>query len=458
MLADELAAFDSSLSSDRPEAPISNIQVSDEAPDNFIQDSDLYSNDNRQWTDVPLLRLNEFTLYGSLQNIFPKILEHRPFFPGIDPSGPPRMAHSSHHSAAITTADRFLYRTSAEALYCDTVDKVPEKLAFLQALRSAIQAHRDVYITGNYIHRDISINNILYPNSEKKDPNIMGYLMDFDLRVSPERIREENNSRRYFRTGTHAFQSIASLDTQYYIETKHKKRLNPPLLHDHLDDLESFIWVFRWVTSTPFPQNQRSIPSSQRPINTGATQPELQELFQDSPYNASSGKFRLLKQDHVQLGRGWRRSEAISHLNDALFAFAEPVMELKHSMRGKRALSAEELLKRAPADYQQVLDAFDTAIEEMQYELGICPRPKRRGKGKSAPSKQVSNDGPATRLRRTSSKRTVVPEDEGDTRTAKRTRTNSGPQAPPTNAEASGSRSRPLTRSGSRKSSRKSKK
>ncbi|PPR00542.1 hypothetical protein CVT24_005516 [Panaeolus cyanescens] len=266
--------------------------------------------------------------------------------------------------------DPYSYRTSVEMPVCgDTIDKVPNKLAFLQALRSAIRAHRDLYMAGRCIHRDISINNICYPNNEENKPNAFGYLIDFDRSISLEREEPNARKRHLHRTGTLAFQSIASLETQHYIESKQKEYLNPPLIHDHLDDLESFISVFIWVISTPFGKHQHSGTRSQQ----GTIR--LQELFQDSNYYASSVKFRMLRNGRVELGSGWRKSAAISGLKDALFAFAGPIVDLKDALRGKSALSVEELFKRAPADYQQVLEAFDTAIEAMQVELGIQPSP-----------------------------------------------------------------------------------
>ncbi|CAA7262389.1 unnamed protein product [Cyclocybe aegerita] len=97
--------------------------------------------------------------------------------------------------------------------------------------------HRNLWDNG-ILHRDVSINNILIRDDNAEEGS-RGTLIDLDLATcfGPD-IRLPNPDSR---TGTLEYQSI------FIMMSEEEKEENPPavlLPHDHLDDLESFFWVF----------------------------------------------------------------------------------------------------------------------------------------------------------------------------------------------------------------------
>ncbi|KAJ2936678.1 hypothetical protein H1R20_g423, partial [Candolleomyces eurysporus] len=103
--------------------------------------------------------------------------------------------------------------TSAKQLFC--------------ALRDAIAGHMELFKKG-IIHRDVSLQNVLLgmPGAE---PGYRGVLIDFD--ISTLRHLKKPADRRM---GTRPYQSVPVL---------YSGKVPHPLPHDHLDDLEAFLYV-----------------------------------------------------------------------------------------------------------------------------------------------------------------------------------------------------------------------
>ncbi|KAJ2914988.1 hypothetical protein MD484_g5418, partial [Candolleomyces efflorescens] len=107
----------------------------------------------------------------------------------------------------------------------------------LCALRDAIAGHRNLFKKG-ILHRDVSINNIVLGNSRAK-PGERGILIDLDVatRCNEAGVHPDLD----WRIGAQIFQSIILL---YSTEFEDPDEVIP---HDHLDDLESFIYVLAYI-------------------------------------------------------------------------------------------------------------------------------------------------------------------------------------------------------------------
>ena len=87
-----------------------------------------------------------------------------------------------------------------------------------------------VHETGKILHRDISINNIMYREDAKR---ISGVLIDYDLAVDVDRSHELGQSSKQ-RTGTKPFMAIGLL-------------ADNPEIHNFKHDLESFFYCYLWM-------------------------------------------------------------------------------------------------------------------------------------------------------------------------------------------------------------------
>ncbi|PPQ94988.1 hypothetical protein CVT25_003740 [Psilocybe cyanescens] len=119
--------------------------------------------------------------------------------------------------------------------YGQSIRHFDSKLHLLYAFRDAVAGHRNLWMSG-ILHRDVSIDNVLLGQDGSKEGN-RGVLIDFDMAIKVDRIRKP--SQHLIRTGTRAFQSIAVLNARVF------EGVPPP--QDHLDDLESFLYILAWI-------------------------------------------------------------------------------------------------------------------------------------------------------------------------------------------------------------------
>ncbi|EPQ59427.1 hypothetical protein GLOTRDRAFT_33355, partial [Gloeophyllum trabeum ATCC 11539] len=115
--------------------------------------------------------------------------------------------------------------------YGKSIEYFETKLQFLEAFRDAVAGHRNLFKIG-ILHRDISLHNILLGNPN--DEGNRGILVDLDMAIFLDRTA--SNALADMRTGTRAFQAINILMQQG--------------IHSHLEDLESFFYVYVWVCLT----------------------------------------------------------------------------------------------------------------------------------------------------------------------------------------------------------------
>lgn len=120
-------------------------------------------------------------------------------------------------------------RLHRRVIICDygrPIYKASSLLALLSALQACIEGYESLYGAG-FLHRDISINNLLI--NEDDDNSWPSFLIDFDLAI---KIPRERALRARAMTGTRAFMAIGALLGEQ---------------HSFMHDLESFFWVLFWI-------------------------------------------------------------------------------------------------------------------------------------------------------------------------------------------------------------------
>ncbi|KAH6611293.1 hypothetical protein Trco_001313 [Trichoderma cornu-damae] len=130
-------------------------------------------------------------------------------------------------SADTETSKNRVHKLLVYKDYGSQIYKASSPKALLEALESCIRGHESLRLQGKYLHRDISINNLLLkedgPVGEK------GILIDFDLAIKEQRIKHSGAKGK---TGTRAFMAIEVLIGKQ---------------HSFMHDLESFFWVLFWI-------------------------------------------------------------------------------------------------------------------------------------------------------------------------------------------------------------------
>jgi hypothetical protein len=98
---------------------------------------------------------------------------------------------------------------------------------FFEACRDIVKAHRSLYLDGNILHRDFSVNNLIITDG-KKEGEPKGILIDLDL---AKEVDSGPSGARH-RTGTMEFMAIEVYEGR---------------AHTYRHDMESFFYVFLWV-------------------------------------------------------------------------------------------------------------------------------------------------------------------------------------------------------------------
>ncbi|PPQ65253.1 hypothetical protein CVT24_011408 [Panaeolus cyanescens] len=269
---------------------------------------------------------------------------------GVKGVGNPSFSHTSKvpHDAALPDGDVFVHYKVFEG-YGDTINNVQNRVQFLKALRSCISAHEVSFIDKRILHRDISINNILYPKESQDVTH--GYLVDFEHRGIVIDAKERNTIKEQEMTGDPTFQSINLL--------RNKDPSNPRQFqqrHDYLDDLESFFWVFIWTTAGQLPPKDGWL----RPI---VPPPALHKDLKD-PFHKELALQRCKDgRAHVVFDAEWGPE------------FMDLAMKLGRFFMGKldkkrhlwKTGDLEGLMDRAQDSYSTVLGYFDEAIQRLEW-------------------------------------------------------------------------------------------
>ncbi|TRM70356.1 hypothetical protein BD626DRAFT_544765 [Schizophyllum amplum] len=134
--------------------------------------------------------------------------------------------------------------------YGDSIDHFKDQRQILTTFRDAIKGHQNLW-DKDILHRDVSISNILMGDEDAED-GWKGVIIDLDMAISLN--RQSSNVGVDFRTGTRAYQSLHVLNSYGYKLPDPNAQTVPPdsqrLMHDYLDDLESFYWCLCWICFT----------------------------------------------------------------------------------------------------------------------------------------------------------------------------------------------------------------
>ncbi|RXW15440.1 hypothetical protein EST38_g10415 [Candolleomyces aberdarensis] len=118
--------------------------------------------------------------------------------------------------------------------YGDPIVGFTSAKQLLCALRDAIAGHKRLFKKG-ILHRDVSIQNVVLGKPEA-EPGDRGVLIDLDM--ATRRGEDGFLPTTDWRIGIPLYQSIMVLSS---------KSISQPLSHDHLDDLESFLYVLTHI-------------------------------------------------------------------------------------------------------------------------------------------------------------------------------------------------------------------
>ncbi|KAF4609493.1 hypothetical protein D9613_012346 [Agrocybe pediades] len=160
-----------------------------------------------------------------------------------------------------------------------------------------------------------------------------------------------------FRTGTRAFQSINILNSYHS-----SRRIAEHVPHDYLDDLESFLYVFRWMVEGYSGPGKEVKP---RP-------PYLLEWMHESPALAKACKASSYFLPPCHLVQDYF-GEPAQTLVDKYSKFLKDKISAKlHYYAGLDSDSEDDiqslpdLQEAADQDYAAVIKMFDDAIDEMK--------------------------------------------------------------------------------------------
>ncbi|KAG6815248.1 hypothetical protein H0H93_010456, partial [Arthromyces matolae] len=103
----------------------------------------------------------------------------------------------------------------------------------IMAIRDAARAHGIAATVAKVLHRDISVGNIMFKIDE--NGNVFGYLIDWDLSLD---LSQATLEAQLERTGTWQFTAARLLE---------RPRNNEPLIHNRIDDVESFFHLTNWL-------------------------------------------------------------------------------------------------------------------------------------------------------------------------------------------------------------------
>ncbi|KAJ2914981.1 hypothetical protein MD484_g5413, partial [Candolleomyces efflorescens] len=220
----------------------------------------------------------------------------------------------------------------------------------LCALRDAIAGHRNLFKKG-ILHRDVSIHNILLGIPGAK-PGERGILIDLDMAT---RCDEDGvHPPLDWRVNAPIFQSILLL---------YSTDLEPPLQpipHDHLDDLESFFYVFTYIVHS-FDSQGVSYPLTSR----------MKEWKEGTGENAGACKaFYIMKKTFLPMDIISRWPKALIDTYNAFGAFLYPLSQDKFSSHYMEPEEVPDLLRdissRVDQHYDGILRIFDEGIEKME--------------------------------------------------------------------------------------------
>ncbi|PPR02181.1 hypothetical protein CVT24_011369 [Panaeolus cyanescens] len=233
--------------------------------------------------------------------------------------------------------------------YGDNISRFTSPKQLLHAFRDAIAGHQNMWEKG-VVHRDISYKNILLgtPGAPK---GFRGVVIDMDrARLLPKGMP---TTKAESWIGTRPFQSFNVVRSDNLPEAKRT-------YHDYLDDLESFFWVFIYITNY-----FKCIPNEPA-RHLRELPPMIQKLSSDNPHIASDARRKILITPSLAaIHQSYPPQFEILKAQLTRF-FVEKV--LLHPKKTQR-VSKDVLREASNKHYAEILGFFDGAIAD--HENGI---------------------------------------------------------------------------------------
>ncbi|RXW23301.1 hypothetical protein EST38_g2527 [Candolleomyces aberdarensis] len=230
--------------------------------------------------------------------------------------------------------------------YGDSIIKFTSATELLCALRDAIAGHMGLLKRGT-LHRDVSIRNILTgrPGAE---PGDRGILIDLDMAIHD--TTDGISPLTDWRVGTTLYQSVMVLSSC---------GMPGPLAHDHLDDLESFLYVLTHIIHLYDPLG----------IFHSVVDP-LRLWDGQEGQDAAGLKLGFLAVDSIPYSIASRWPEACVRVLNGFRAFLRSIVREKIRIIHKKPANATVVLKslRSSAEdhYAHVLQLFDDGIAALE--------------------------------------------------------------------------------------------
>ncbi|KAJ2926468.1 hypothetical protein H1R20_g10623, partial [Candolleomyces eurysporus] len=228
-------------------------------------------------------------------------------------------------------------------------------MELLCALRDTIEeyffinsGHKELYLKGT-LHQDITLNNILLGKPDAQRGN-QGILMGLDMAIVNKRNVAKTSTD--WKTTSGIYQSAIVLKNVGFLY---------PLAHNHLDDLESFVYV---LTHIMYGYDQTG---AEHPLFEMLVKWELKNSFDEAESKAS-----YLARALVEIESGVQKRWPLSCI-ELLMGFKEFLHEV---YREKRRLANQpphvrrdalkSLVRKAPEHYKTVVDLFNEAIKKIE--------------------------------------------------------------------------------------------
>ncbi|TFK61121.1 hypothetical protein BDN72DRAFT_965343 [Pluteus cervinus] len=289
------------------------------------------------------------------------------------------------HSRSLPT-DRIWCRLTLDA-YGECLENFTNGLQLLEAYRDIVLAILDLW-ERNILHRDISINNVLF-GKDGALPGSRGVLIDLDRAIRTD--VKESLEVAGPGVGTRPFQSASVLfseSTRPGAKPRRTTRGYGPYPHDYLDDMESLFYVLCWICY------QFESPG----IRSDDTPDIIFEWEASRPTSSAWAKVEFLTSPLPPLPSYFQRGSAYQHLLERLqqkCATAYRVKKLAVEPLGPGE-NLKEVCKGVRQDFEVWIGYIDQAIEE--WKQGTPVPPRESSPSQSAIHEDVSGGGAISTL------------------------------------------------------------
>ncbi|KAJ2914306.1 hypothetical protein MD484_g6100, partial [Candolleomyces efflorescens] len=228
--------------------------------------------------------------------------------------------------------------------YGKSLDQYSSATQLFCALRDAIAGHLELFKKGT-LHRDVSPYNILFGTPEAEKGNL-GILIDLDIA-----IRRSWNKLTDEQIGMRLYQSVAVLRSA---------TVPAPFPYDHLDDLESFLYVVVHLMFTRDSNGQ---------AYAGSNMLSEWDAVSHNCRLAAALKGAYLGSEFLpeEVEQNWPSPCVDLVLAYTAFIYSNMKLKMKLSQIKERARKGKDKVFAANAlqHYAHILQLFDTAIEAL---------------------------------------------------------------------------------------------